>query len=296
MKREFGLKCFILLAALGSIRCLSNVPAPSSISQKSRNIAFSNHLILSNDKTSLIVQNPVPAGTTLIEWHENVCLTADAAYSDMDVGLKLQELAPRIGPGFDLVAIATLLGAEYIRNFQTRPSAYMPEGGDDRYFTEIIPSKWSEVTRDIWENVDHINLNDINPELEPLIDQGVQIALPILDATMRRAWSSGQKGRKADEIRRVTRIAFHLMLRYRQYPFLENGRWGWHEDSLKGPALLPFIHNILINGEATEGDNGRSLDNALLRCPLKSDGGLSFLQCVARRNLVVGENINIALD
>jgi len=282
---------FILITFATSCLGLSTVsiPTTNSISQ---HIAFSDHIHLSSDG-KLCVEKPVKAGTKLIEWHEGACLTPEDAFADMDVGLKLSELAPRVGPGFELVALATLLGAEYVRNFQTRPSAFMPEGGDDRFFTEIIHSQWSEVTQDIWADAANCANTDIDPELEPIIEQGVMMALPIVDAAMRRAWSSGTKGKSGGELRQVMRMAFHLMLRNRCYSPSKSGHWGWHEDAPSGPALLPLLRNL------DSGDALRS-DNAILRTPSEPKDGIRDigvrLQCIAMQDLSVGETIHVSTD
>jgi len=99
---------FILFVRIIPCIGLSTVSAPNSISQ---HVTFSDLVQFSNDGT-LRVKKPITAGTELIEWNERACLTAEVAYTDMDVGFKLRQLAPRIGPGFEFVAIATFLGAE----------------------------------------------------------------------------------------------------------------------------------------------------------------------------------------
>jgi len=179
--------------------------------------------------------------------------------------------------------------AQFLRNFKTRPCAYMPEGGDEKYFTEIIPSEWSEVTRDIWADVSN---EAVDAELEPIIEQGVSIALPILEATMRRAWSSGQEGMSAGELRRTIRRAFYLMLRHKKYPHSDNGRWGLRKDAHEGPALLPFLRNLEINSNLLTMDA-----NAMLRPPSLPEERAGkkgvCLQCIAGRDLAIGETIRV---
>lgn len=283
---------FILIALVNFCLGLStvSVPATNSISQ---HITFSDHIQLSSDGR-LCVKKAVKAGTKLIEWHEGACLTPEAAFSDMDVGLRLRELAPRVGPGFELVALATLLGAEYVRNFQTRPSAFMPEGGDDRFFTEIIPSQWAEVTQDIWADAAKSANDGIDPELEPIIEQGVMMALPIVDATMRRAWSSGMEGKSGEELRRIMRMAFHLMLRNKYYSPSKSGHWGWRKGAPSGPALLPLLRNLI------DGNGAIRSDNAVLLTPSHPENGARdknvCLQCIATADLPIGETIYASAD
>ena len=70
-----------------------------------------------NDRV-LKARKPCATGEILFEWHEGACLTAAAAYSDLDVGRHLRDIAPRVGPGFETVAIATLLAGEWVRDFR----------------------------------------------------------------------------------------------------------------------------------------------------------------------------------
>jgi len=268
---------FLLLSSCNFCSSLSTIPDANSIYQ---HISVSDHIHLSNDGR-FCVEKPVVAGTKLLEWHEDACLTPHDAFSDMDIGLRLREFIPRVGPGIEFVAIATFLGAEYIRNFKTRPNAFVPEGGDEKCFTEIIDSKWSEITQGIWADAIKMENYDIESDLEPIVDQGVTIALPILDATMRRAWSSGTKGMSGGELRRVTRMAFYLMLRH-NYNLPE------------GPVLLPLLHHL--NDFCSSNDDFQS-DNAVFQSPSQSkdEGSENIcLQCIAMRDLAVGETISVS--
>ena len=91
---------------------------------------------------------PVSAGEELLTW--SGILSAEEVYKDMDVGLPLRRLADRCGPGFETVALSGLLGAEYLRGYRTRKPTALLEGGGADAFTDLIESRWHELTRAIW--------------------------------------------------------------------------------------------------------------------------------------------------
>ena len=91
---------------------------------------------------------PVSAGEELLTW--SGILSAEEAYKDMDVGLPLRRLADQCGPGFETIALSGLLGAEYLRAFRTRKPEALLEGGGAEAFTELIESRWHELTQAIW--------------------------------------------------------------------------------------------------------------------------------------------------
>merc|ERR1712029_1062849 len=98
---------------------------------------------------------------------------------------------------------------------------------------------------------------------------------------MRRAWSSGTKGLSGDELRRVTRMAFYLMLRH-NYNLPE------------GPVLLPLLHNL---NNYCNSNNDIQSDNAVFQSTSQSEDGVCdnvCLQCIAMRDLAVGETVFVS--
>ena len=91
---------------------------------------------------------PVSAGEEILTW--SGILSAEDAYKDMDVGLPLRKLADQCGPGFETIALSGLLGAEYLRAFRTRKPEALLEGGGAEAFTDLIESRWHELTQAIW--------------------------------------------------------------------------------------------------------------------------------------------------
>jgi len=215
----------------------------------------------------------VTQGQPVLSFLDNSFLTATAAYEDMDVGLALRKLAPKIGPGFESVALATLLSAEYIRNFETRPSAFMPEGGDSKFFTELIPSRWGLLAQSLWEDADQATTGKyLDADLEPLANMGVGLMVPILSDTNRRAWCSGTEGRLTSELEQIAHAAFCLVLHHQRFP--EGGKQS-------EPVLFPPLRE--------EEEDKAAVGNVVLHW----DGDLG-LKCVAACNLVKGEAVSIA--
>ena len=218
------------------------------------------------------LRKQVMQGQPVLSLLDNSFLTAAHAFEDMDVGLALRQLAPRIGPGFESVALATLLAAEYIRDFETRPAAFMPEGGDSRFFTELVPSRWGVLAQSLWEDTDQAATGKyLNKDLEPLVRMGVNLIVPILSDTSRRAWSSGKNGLLTSELERIAYGAFCLVLHHQRFP--EGGKQS-------EPVLLPPL---------PEEEERVAEGNVVLHW----DGDVG-LKCVAASNLNIGETLSIA--
>jgi hypothetical protein len=66
----------------------------------------------------LFAARSIKAGETLLELRSGACLTARAAYADREMGRDLQEIAAKVGSGFDTVALATLCAVERVRGFE----------------------------------------------------------------------------------------------------------------------------------------------------------------------------------
>ena len=238
------------------------------------------------DNVRTRAREPIAAGETLVEWHEGACLTAAEAYSDMDVGRHMRDLAPRVGPGFETVAIATLLAAESVRGFKTRPTSIMPEGGDQAAFENLVPSQWSLLTKALW--ADARSGEGVDPELAPLVEQAVNLMMPALEHTTRAAWSCGLTGRSKGELLQLGSAAVQTVMRHQKYPLSSDGHWGWREGAPEGPALLPLLDRLA----AKEGDGPENAELACLSRPKEGDRGSGVcLRCIASRDIAVGEAV-----
>lgn len=239
------------------------------------------------DDGRLCAREAVAAGALLCEWDEGACLTAAAAYVDLDVGLPLKRLAARVGPGFETVALATLLGAELIRDHKTRQQSYAAEGGDDRAFRELVDSPWAHLTRSLWsEHARFAGRRGITAELQPLAEQAVQMMIPVLDSTSRRLWSSGKPGRSTGELTGVAREAIAIVLHEQMHPPSDALRWGWREGAPRGLALLSHMCSFGV---------GTGDKNAALTCPTRPEAGNLgegvCLRCVATCEIFAGQAI-----
>ena len=155
---------------------------------------------------------PVSAGEELLTW--TGILSAEDVYKDMDVGLPLRRLAEKCGPGFETIALSGLLGAEYLRGYRTRKPEALLEGGGAEAFTDLIESRWHELTEAIWmdeswnesatacsnprnrtqppgssatQRLSLALVSPIDPEVQHLVNMGVDLLVPVFESTMRRA-------------------------------------------------------------------------------------------------------------
>lgn len=236
----------------------------------------------------LLARSPVSAGEELLTW--SGILSAEEVYKDMDVGLPLRRLAERCGPGFETVALSGLLGAEYLRGFRTRKPAALLEGGGSEAFTDLIDSRWHELTRNIW--TDEARNGPIDPEVQQLVSMGVELLVPVLESTMRRAWTAGYEAKTRGELSDVAEASIALVLRHQELPFgTEYGEgdhppsasWGGLDGAPMGPALLPYLHNL-------RGAAGSR--NAALFVPHRTCGAATTRAlCIAKRDIAAGETI-----
>ena len=250
-----------------------------------QHVRFAARVALGDDGKAY-AREALAAGESLVEWQEGAVLTAPDCYVDLDVGLPLKRLAARVGPGFETVALATLLGAEVIRDYKTRQQSYAAEGGDDRAFRELVESPWAHLTRRMWSEHAQFTGHGVDTELQPLASMAVNMMMPILDSTSRRLWSSGKAGRSTGELIDIAGEAIALVLREQASPPSDDGRWGWREGAPEGLALLSHMR-CLTDGSGNE--------NATLGCPTKPEAGSKgegvCLHCVATRDIAVGEPV-----
>jgi len=230
---------------------------------------------------------PVSAGEELLTW--SGILSAEEAYKDMDVGLPLRRLADQCGPGFETIALSGLLGAEYLRAFRTRKPEALLEGGGAEAFTELIESRWHELTQAIW--TDEARNEPIDPEVQHLVSMGVDLLVPVFETTMRRAWTAGYEAKTRGELSNIAGASIALVLRHQEQPFAtEHGdgdqppsaSWGGLDGAPMGPALLPHLHYLRGAAGST---------NAALFVPHRTRGAATHALCVAKRDIAAGEAI-----
>ena len=226
-----------------------------------------------NGRHTLTAGQDFAEGDALFELRAGAVLTPAAVYSDREVGSELAKYAAAIGPGFDVVALSTFVALERARNFQQESV-----GRFDRLGAPPELSTWSPLTSSHW-TLETAEPSAIDPELEPIVEQGITLALPLVDQAARRAYMVRQQARSKPEFasqewveRQMTddgegfsqgdlieilRSSFALVLSRRWEsppPFFGDGdepapRWGWEAQfAPEGPALLPTIDGVLLGG------------------------------------------------
>jgi len=232
---------------------------------------------------------PVSAGEELLTW--TGILSAEDVYKDMDVGLPLRRLAEKCGPGFETIALSGLLGAEYLRGYRTRKPEALLEGGGAEAFTDLIESRWHELTEAIW--MDESWNDPIDPEVQHLVNMGVDLLVPVFESTMRRAWTAGYESKTRGEYEAIAEASIALVLRHQEQPFgtrpdhagtsPPHDQWGGLDGAPMGPALLPYLHNLRGAAGST---------NAALFVPHRTRGAATTRAlCVAKRDIAAGEAI-----
>jgi len=126
--------------------------------------------------------------------------------------------------------------------------------------------------------------------VQPLVSLGVELLVPVLESTMRRAWTAGYEAKTRDELSDVAEASIALVLQHQELPFgSEHGdgdhppSWGGLDGAPMGPALLPHLHNLRGAAGST---------NAALFVPHRSRGAATTRAlCVAKRDIAAGEAI-----
>jgi len=294
-----------------------------------RATGIGDRVVVAPDNT-LIATVAIEAGDTVFALSDGLVLTARAAYADREMGIDLQAIANRVGPGFDSVALAAFLAVERLRRFnaETWYAGSAAEKGGLDAVTQA--SEWSPLTVGHWKAAAE-NPSGIPKELLPLVEQGVGLVLPLVELAARRVWTPGRAlpplprslsldawlvpqktddrtGWGKQEIRDVLVAAFELVLA-RQWPApppilgseevradrTPAPRWGFSADAPAGAALLPPLRVLLPGG--TGGLAGTSRINAVLGVPPEPalgnfDEGVS-VKCVATRRIERGESIEV---
>ena len=191
-------------------------------------------------------------------------------------------------------------------------------------------SAWSPVTRGHWES-EVQKPSSIDPELVPLVSQGIELVLPSIELAARRAWTPGLapppsspswfadgwigdaaerqlEGWSNAEVRAALTTSFSLVLS-RQWPtpppFFASAsadcieteiepatRWGYGGTAPQGPALLPPLPGVLVPSTLLSDADGA---NAVLGVPPEPTAGSLgegvCLRCVATRRIDKGETL-----
>ena len=130
----------------------------------------------------LVALQDIKAGDTIVAIRDETVLTAHAAYNDPDL-LRLRAYREQAGPGFGVVALAGLLAVERVRSFRIRRmESCAPEAPG-----ETAPSEWGAAARAFWSG-ERSSAAYVDPAVAPIVDQGVQILLPLLENAGRRAY------------------------------------------------------------------------------------------------------------
>lgn len=127
----------------------------------------------------------VTCGEVLFKLDRKSIWSAADAYRDKDMGPKLRDFAGKAGPGFGVVALAGAVAAEKVRRYRKIEG----QGNAPESIGFSIPSVWGAFARWIWQD-ESKNTTSIDESLMDTVSQGVQLIVPLLDVTARRAWSS----------------------------------------------------------------------------------------------------------
>lgn len=266
-------------------------------------------------------------GETMFELAAGACLTSRVAFADREMGRELQSMAARVGPGFDTVALATLMAVERVRGFEAE--SWYAGSAAEKVGVEPArrASAWSPLTSAHWEAEMH-QPSDIDAELLPLVQQGMELVMPLVELAARRAWVPGaapsppaaflsdawvrmatddRAGWSRTELEQVLTASFGLVLS-RQWVtppqhLVAGGcgvvlsdepaqRWGFGEGAPQGPALLPPLEGLL---DAQSGGGGGGGGNVVVGVPpLPTAGNLGegvSVRCVATRRIEPGERL-----
>ena len=127
----------------------------------------------------------------------------------------------------------------------------------------------------------------IDPEVQQLVDMGVDLLIPVFEMTMRRVWTAGYEAKTRGELSDIAQASIALVLRHQEQPFdTQDGdaiaAWGGLEGAPTGPALLPHLHKLRGAAGST---------NAALFVPDRTRGAATRAVCVAKRDIAAGEAI-----
>ena len=59
----------------------------------------------------------------------------------------------------------------------------------------------------------------IDPEVQQLVDMGVDLLIPVFEMTMRRVWTAGYEAKTRGELSDIAQASIALVLRHQEQPF-----------------------------------------------------------------------------
>jgi len=290
-----------------------------------RAIGFDSRVALSGNQ--VVALKPADEGDTLLELNAGACLTARAAYADREMGRDLQSIATRVGPGFDTVALAAFLAAERVRNFEAE--TWYAGAGDARgRDVSQRASAWSPLTS-AHLAAEALQPSAIDPDLVPLVQQGINLVIPIIELAARRAWVPGaapsapmfsdewvraavsddSAGWSRRDLEGVLTTSFARVLacqRSSPPPYFALGsggselsdeipeRWGYSDDAPEGAALLPPLEGLFVPVSELAEDESADANVAIGVPPKPAAGSLGegvCVRCVATRPIESGETL-----
>jgi len=262
----------------------------------------------------------VKCGEVLFKLDRKSIWSAADAYRDKDMGPKLRDFAGKAGPGFGVVALAGVVAAEKVRRYRRIEG----QGNAPESIGFSIPSVWGAFARWIWQDESKDTTSGIDESLMDIVSQGVQLIVPLLDVTARRAWSSAaaddakppflseEWSMKAmfddgsalswsrGELENISMRSFAMVLQQQKSPplFLRSGVGSlipkpFLDDASPETwpsgepfALIPLVKDLHSDDEGAV--------NAILGSPppdRSRDGEEGCIWCVATRDLEIGERI-----
>jgi hypothetical protein len=276
-----------------------------------------------NDHANLLVSTTrtVSRGEVLFRLSSDSVWSAADTYQDRDLGPKFRDLCRQAGPGFGVVALSGVLAAEKVRRYRSIEG----QGNAPESTGFSIPSNWGAFARWLWSVHDNERKgNDIEESLMDAVLKGVNLVVPLLDVTARRAWTaaaaddstppflSEEWARQAmfndgsalswsrGELENTAMSSFELVLERQRPPppFLVSGVGSLIPEpfldrhapetwpSGEPLALVPMVDNLYS-------DQGSKATNAVLGSPPQGQrlGEDDCLWCVATRDLKAGERI-----
>jgi hypothetical protein len=276
-----------------------------------------------NDHAKFLVstKRTVLRGEVLFRLSSDSVWSAADAYQDRDLGPKFRDLCRQAGPGFDVVALSGVLAAERVRRYRSIEG----QGNAPESTGFSIPSNRGAFARWLWSVHDNERKgNNIDESLMDDVLKGVNLVVPLLDVTARRAWTaaaaddatppflSEEWARQAmfndgsalswsrGELETVAMSSFELVLKRQRPPppFLLSGVGSL----IPEPFLDRHVPEIWPSGESLAlvplvddlySDQGSTTTNAVLGSPPQGQrlGDKDCLWCVATRDLKAEERI-----
>lgn len=244
----------------------------------------------------------VPAGTVLFDVPGNLVLTAEAAFADAEVGEDLRTYVTKSSPGsgFDVFAIATLLGAERVRRGAVSGKLRRVEGG-------LLP-KWEEEEREeIQSNFEFSPLVAsldwplpeelvVDEEKVEAVRKGAEFIAKLIDPVARNAWFVNSFGKGLVQptstenvpLRALEALVLAMNVQVNPPPPLgePDGEARWGGDVWNGPALCPLVNLVLPPSERIDEARDAGEFNAILGRPIP-DSDIA-IRCIASRDLPAG--------